>query len=174
MSTEAKDLDAHRVWTPTTRAHKNYLDARLEGIEDRGEWVNEILNQHARYDDPDSCTDEDRARAFGKNWREVIAVIQRAASLTREEAERIAAYSLQEYELDNFLERVEEVAVGDCLAGYDLAGDAGDIACEPMFSRGDVYWETRNAYLAALMAAVAGDGIPENLRSEMTRAWNAR
>ncbi|MFF7147522.1 hypothetical protein ACFZAO_05540 [Streptomyces griseoaurantiacus] len=161
------------------QAHRDYLANRLAGIDDPEERVNEIMDQHARYDDPANCTDEDRARAFGPNWREVTAVIQQAASLTVEQAERIASCSMAEWELDNLMEEAGlsedgEAAPGSALQVWDTVIEVGDEALETKYEQHEAFWETRFAYLAALMAAVAGDEIPETLRSSMTRAWSSR
>lgn len=142
------------------------------------EQANEILDQHARSDDPDNCTDEDRARAFGPNWRDAIAVIHQAVSLTTEQAERIANNPLAEWELDGFMEEVGmdedgEVAPGSALEAWGRIADAGDEVLEPKYKKADVFWETRYAYLAALMAATAGDELSEDLSTRMTRVWRA-
>ncbi|MEW1699483.1 MULTISPECIES: hypothetical protein [unclassified Streptomyces] len=168
-------MSAYELSDPGTRdyrtqAHKDYLDSRIEAADDAEARVIEFMSQHARVVDPENCTDADLQRAFGANWRAAATVVQQAADLRREQAERIADYSLPEWELDDLTDRAMREA-GPALDFWDSVGDAGDAATECMFSRGDVYWETRNAYLAALMAAVAGSAISDALSREMTHAW---
>lgn len=49
------------------------------------------LDIRARIDGGIHVTDEDLAETFGPQWREVVALVRRAAALTEEEDERLAA-----------------------------------------------------------------------------------
>ncbi|MFE9777760.1 hypothetical protein ACFYPA_06335 [Streptomyces sp. NPDC005775] len=155
-----------------TVEHHAFLKARRDNIDDQDEWVNEVLAQNARVIDPENCTDEDLARGYGPNWREVTAVIQQAVSLTRDQAEKIASHALPEWRLDNLLEEVGTEVTGSDM--WYLIGQAGDEALEPKYRKAEIYWETRYAYLAALLAAAVGDQISDDLRDRMTYIWNDR
>jgi len=174
MNVEKSDTDPRKAEMAAEQAHREYLASRLEQIDDPDERVNEIIDQHVKNLDPEGCTDEDRAQALGPNWRQVITFIQQAASLPREQAERIASHSMQEWDLDYLIEEAEQAMEGDWSDAYYLALDAGDVAMEPTYRSSDIYWETRNAYLAALMATVEGGRLSEDLRARMMRVWNTQ
>lgn len=154
-----------------TTQHHDYLQSRTDGLHGE-ELVDEVFDQHSRHIDPENCTDEDRERRFGKNWREIIAFVGEAAELTPERAEQITAVWFSEQTLDDLTEDAEVAAANNCLAVLADVIEAGDEAMEPTYQSHEIYWETRYAYLGALMAVVAGDGIPEQLRNRLRHAWD--
>jgi hypothetical protein len=174
MPANRRGLNA--MWDEHLQKHHNHLISRRNEIDDLEERAKEIIAQYGNWDDPDSCTDDDLERRFGENWRAVATVIQQAAALTRDQAEKMATpVPLAEHELDWYIEKVEEATGRDLDTDplWDVVGEAGDEATDPMWEKGDTYWQNRMAYLAALMAATLGDEIPEKLHSQMTETWNA-
>jgi hypothetical protein len=168
MSYELSDPSTRDV---RTTAHRAYLDSRIDGIDDPDERVNEILAQHARFADPENCTDIDLALLLGKNWRNVVVVLQQAARLTREQAEEIAAYALgPNWELD--VEEAHAVLPGTGLADWSNAAEACETATDHTWSKGGPFWEARDAFTCALMAVMAGDRLPEMTRRDLMRAWS--
>jgi hypothetical protein len=162
------------MWDESHQKHDDYLMSRRDEIEDLGERAEEIIAQYACRADPDSCTDDDLQRAYGKNWQAVTTVIKQAAALTRDQAERMAVpIPMPEHELDWYIKKVQEATGRDLDTDplWDFIGDAGDEATEPMWSKGDTYWQNRMAYLAALLEAMLGDELPESLRLQMTYYW---
>ncbi|MFE0470441.1 hypothetical protein ACFW2V_02345 [Streptomyces sp. NPDC058947] len=167
MSYELSDPSTRDI---RTTAHKAYLESRIDGIGDPDERVTEILAQHARVADPENCTDADLALLLGKNWRDVIVVLQQAANLTREQAEKIAAYALgPNWELD--LEEAHAALPGTGLADWSDAAEACDAATEHTWSKGGSFWEANDAFSCALMAAMAGERVSEMTRRDLMSAW---
>ncbi|MFJ4879981.1 hypothetical protein ACIP93_32905 [Streptomyces sp. NPDC088745] len=168
---------SNAMWDDTMREHHASLMAgEYYRYDDSEGDAYEIIRKYGRWDDPENCTDEDLKRRFGKNWLPVVTVIRQAAALTREQAERMATPApMAEHELDWYIEKVEEATGRDLDTDplWDVVGEAGDEATDPMWTKGDTYWQNRMAYLAVLMAATLGDEIPEKLHSQMTETWNA-
>ncbi|MGW4270895.1 hypothetical protein ACWEGQ_00660 [Streptomyces seoulensis] len=139
-------------------------------LSDPDDQVTEILAQHARTDDPENYTDADLALLLGKNWRNVIVVLQQAANLTREQAEKIAAYPLgPNWELD--LEEAHAALSGTGLADWSDAAEACDAATEPTWSKGGPFWGANDAFSCALMAAMAGECVSDMTRRDLMSAW---
>jgi plasmid maintenance system antidote protein VapI len=169
MSYELSDPGTRDV---RTAAHRTYLDSRLDGIDDPDERVNEILAQHARFADPENCTDDDLALLLGRNWRNVLGVIRQAARLTREQAEKIAASPLgPNWELD--LEEAENALPETEVRDDTAFGEAVEAATDHTWSKGGPFWEAHDAFSCALMATMAGDRISEATRRDLMRAWGA-
>lgn len=167
MSYELSDPSTRDI---RTTAHRAYLDSRLDGISDPDERVHEILAQYARVADPENCTDADLALLLGKNWRDVIVVLRQAASLTREQAEKIAAYALgPNWELD--IEEADGALPEAGVRDQTDFGEAVEAATDHTWSKGGDFWEAHDAFSCALMAAMAGDRVSEMTRRDLMRAW---
>ncbi|MFH9574241.1 hypothetical protein ACH4MG_27335 [Streptomyces sp. NPDC017454] len=167
MSYELSDPSTRDV---QTAAHRAYLDSRLDGIDDPDERVREILAQYARFADPENCTDADLALLLGRNWQNVVVVLQQAARMTREQAEKIADYPLgPNWELD--LEEAHDALSGTGLADWSDAAEAVEAATDHTWSKGGPFWEANDAFSCALTAAMAGDRASEITRRDLMRAW---
>lgn len=139
-------------------------------LSDLDERVSEALAQHARPADPENCTEADLESLLGRNWRDMIVVLEQAANLTREQAETIADYPLGpnwELDMEEAEEAVPETEIRD---NYDYA-EAVTAATDHTWLKGGPFWEAHDAFDCALMAAMAGDRIPERTHRDLMSAW---
>lgn len=139
-------------------------------LSEMDERVSDALTQYARPADPENCTEADLASLLGQNWRDVIVVLQQAAQMTREQAEKIADYPLgPNWELD--LEEADNALPEAEVRDDTDFGEAVEAATDHTWSKGGPFWEAHDAFSCALMAATAGDRVSEMTHRDLMRAW---
>ncbi|WP_446458649.1 hypothetical protein [Streptomyces rochei] len=139
-------------------------------LSEMDERVSDALTQYARPDDPENCTEADLASLLGKNWRNVVVVLEQAANLTREQAEKIADYPLgPNWELD-CAEAENSLPETEVRDDTDF-GEAVNAATDHTWAKGGPFWEAHDAFDCALMAAMAGDRVSEMTHRDLMRAW---
>ncbi|MFD3908963.1 hypothetical protein ACFXOL_31895 [Streptomyces californicus] len=136
-------------------------------------WVEAILDYQTPREDLDAPTDEERRAKYGDNWREVYTLTCQMATLTHDEAERIALNRMTEDDYDALYERVK-AAAPESWAELFREADPEDYAVDFKYRQAEIFWEIRYHYTAAQMAAVAGDSIPKKLHDEAMWAWTHR
>ncbi|MYS32905.1 hypothetical protein K388_07100 [Streptomyces sp. KhCrAH-43] len=139
----------------------------------REDWVDATLDYQVPRNDLDAPTDEERQAKYGDNWRKVYALVRQMATLTRDDAERVASNRMTESDFDTLYEQIKAVAPEGWTERYHYF-DPEDWAVDFKYAQAEVFWETRLHYLAALMAVLAGDGLPEKLRDSAMYAWTHR
>ncbi|WP_411095950.1 hypothetical protein [Streptomyces sp. 020-2-3H-GM] len=139
----------------------------------REDWVDATLDYQTPREDLDAPTDEERRAKYGDNWEAVYALTRQMATLTQEEAERIALNRMTEEDYFELYEKAKAAAPGDWVEIFRET-DPEDYAVDFKYRQAEIFWEIRYHYTAAQMAVVAGDSIPKKLHDDAMWAWTHR